>query len=273
MPISTAEALARAAQRLATVSDTPRLDAELLLAHALGITREAMLLERPAPPPEAFAALIARRLHHEPVAYITGHRDFWTVTLDVTPAVLIPRPDSETLIEAALFHFDIAGPRRILDLGTGSGALLLAALDQWPQATGIGIDRSDAALAIARSNAARVAPGRADMRPGDWCAGIDERFDLILCNPPYVEEDAPLPVDVARWEPAGALFAGTDGLDAYRRIAPSLARCIAPGGIACVEMGRGQAEAVEELFTAHGFSAAIHRDLAGITRCLALEVK
>jgi release factor glutamine methyltransferase len=134
-------AAAEAAQRLASVSDTPMLDAELLLAHALGIEREQLLLTpRPAAPHE-FEQLIARRLAGEPVAYIVGRRAFWTIELDVTPDVLIPRPDSETLLDAAVAHFQgTAGPQRILDLGTGSGAMLLAALDQWPAATGLGID-------------------------------------------------------------------------------------------------------------------------------------
>ncbi len=264
--------LAEAVRRLGAVSDTPRLDAELLLAHALGISREA-LLRGDYPTPPGFDALVARRLAHEPIAYITGTRAFWTIDVAVTLAVLIPRPDSETLIEAAVAHFGTGWPKRVLDLGTGSGALLLAALDQWPQARGIGVDASEAALAVARANGARIAPGRASFRLGDWGEGIDERFDLVLCNPPYVEAGVALPPDVARWEPAMALYAGPDGLDAYRALAPQVAQLLAPGGIACVEIGEGQAGAVSGLFAAQGFDVARRGDLAGITRCLTLSTK
>jgi release factor glutamine methyltransferase len=186
--------------------------------------------------------LVQRRLAHEPLAYIIGRRAFWTIELEVAPGVLIPRPDSETLIEAALAHFGDTGPRRILDLGTGPGTLLLAALDQWPGASGIGIDASEAALAIARANAKRLGlAARAEFRLGDWSEGMEERFDLILCNPPYVEAGAALPADVADWEPHGALFAGRDGLEDYRRLAPQVPRLLAPDGIACFEIGQGQA--------------------------------
>lgn len=245
------------ASLLASVSDTPDLDLKLLRAAA----RDDAEL----------AGFIARRLTHEPVAYITGTRGFWTIDLDVTPAVLIPRPDSETLIDAAVAHFGEQGPKRVLDLGTGSGALLLAALDQWPHATGVGVDASEAALAIARHNAGRIAPGRAEMRRGDWTAGIDERFDLVLCNPPYVECGAALDRQVRDWEPAGALFAGADGLDAYRVLAPQIGRVL--DGLACVEIGSTQAAAVTALFEAEGLSATCRRDLAGRDRCLAITRK
>ncbi|OJV34462.1 MULTISPECIES: peptide chain release factor N(5)-glutamine methyltransferase [unclassified Sphingomonas] len=250
-------------------SATPRLDAELLLAHALGITRERMLLtlaDHAAPP--AFAALVERRARYEPVAYITGARAFWTIDLDVAPGVLVPRADSETLIEAAVAHFNgTAGPGRVLDLGTGSGALLLAALDQWPQASGVGLDASPAALAIARDNAARIAPGRATIAAGGW-DGTGEAFDLILCNPPYIAADAALSPEVAEYEPASALFAGPEGLDDYRAIAPVLGRQIAPGGVACIEIGYDQGESAATLFRAAGLAVALRRDLAGRDRCL-----
>ena len=157
------EALADAAVRLAAVSDTARLDAELLMAHALGVARDDLLLRRlDGEAPAAFEPLVARRRAHEPVAYITGRRAFWTIELSVGPGVLVPRPDSETLIEAAIAHFGARTPARILDLGTGPGTLLLAALDQWPEATGLGVDASEAALAWARRNAIP----RADFRLG-----------------------------------------------------------------------------------------------------------
>ena len=265
--MSVRAALAAAAKRLAATSATPRLDAELLMAHALGVAREALLLGRlDDPAPAAFDVLVARRLAHEPIAYITGRRAFWTIELEVGPGALIPRPDSETLIEAALAHFARSGPARILDLGTGPGTLLLAALDQWPDATGLGIDASAEALAYARRNATE----RAESRLGDWGQGIEERFDLILCNPPYVETGADLPADVARYEPEAALHAGADGLDAYRALAPQLARLLAPGGIVCIEIGAGQEKAVSDLMAGEGFTIESRRDLNGIVRCLIL---
>ncbi|HVI98372.1 MAG TPA: peptide chain release factor N(5)-glutamine methyltransferase [Sphingomonas sp.] len=264
------QALATAAAQLAPVSATPRLDAELLMAHALGIPREALLLAHlDAPIPPAFAGLLARRLRHEPVAYITGTRAFWTIELAVGPGALIPRPDSETLIEAALDHFAGRAPRTILDLGTGPGTLLLAALDQWPQATGLGVDRSADALAMARANADRLGmAARARFVEGDWAAGVAGPFDLVLANPPYVGTAEELPPEVREHEPAGALYAGADGLDAYRAIVPDLARLVAPGGVAILEIGHEQAEAVGALVAGTGRSWSLRRDLAGRPRAI-----
>jgi release factor glutamine methyltransferase len=242
---------------LAAVSNTPEFDAKILREHARD--------------DEEFARFIARRLNHEPIAYITGTRGFWTIDLDVTPAVLIPRPDSETLIDAAVAHFGKAGPKRILDLGTGSGALLLAALDQWPKATGVGVDASEAALIVARQNADRIAPERTEMRLGSWTDGIDEAFDLVLCNPPYVETVAVLDPQVRDWEPASALFAGHDGLDDYRILAPQLARVT--GGIACIEIGYTQAAAVTVLLENEGFAVTCRKDYGGRDRCLVAKRK
>jgi release factor glutamine methyltransferase len=263
-------ALAEATARLAEHSETPRLDAELLMAHALGASREALLLgglDRPAP--ESFAPLLERRVGGEPLAYITGTRAFWTIDLAVAPGVLIPRPDSETLIEAAVEHFrGTAGPRRVLDLGTGSGALLLAALAEWPEASGVGIDRSTAALAIAAANAEALGmAGRAEMIEGGW-AGTGEAFDLILCNPPYIGTDEPLPRDVIEHEPHSALFAGTDGLDDYRAIAPRLSGQLSVGGVACIEIGFTQGPVVAALIEAQGLAVDIRADLAGRDRCI-----
>jgi release factor glutamine methyltransferase len=258
-----------AAAKLAPISDTPRLDAELIAAHAAGLERGEMLLRLgDLAVPAGADALLARRLAHEPVAHITGTRDFWTLSLKVTPDVLIPRPDSETLIEAALRHFaGQAGPRRILDLGTGSGALLLAALSEWPQATGLGVDISAGALAVARENAGRCGlADRAEFVAGDWAQGLDGRFDLILCNPPYIEADAVLAPEVADHEPHGALFAGADGLDCYRRLAPEMARLLETGGIALFEIGHDQGRAVSGLFAAEGFAPVLHHDLGGRDR-------
>ncbi len=269
-------ALAGAAARLAAVSDTPRLDAELLLAHALGVTREALLLgaagERAVP--DGFEALVARRLAAEPIAYILGSKAFWTIELQVTPDVLIPRPDSETLIDAAVAHFGRQGPSRVIDLGTGSGALLLAALDQWPGAQGVGIDRSPAALAVAAGNAGRLGMAdRARFLVGDWAEGVAGPFDLLLCNPPYIEAGAQLPEAVARHEPHGALFAGADGLDDYRRIAPMLPRLIAPGGMAAIEIGATQRAAVTALIAAQALEVRCMADLAGRDRCLVVTAR
>lgn len=266
-----AETLRAAAERLSGKSDSPRLDAELLLAHALGIEREELLLKmRDLAVPESFSALIERRAAGEPVAYITGTRDFWTISLRVSPAVLIPRPDTETLLEAAVDHFGKApGPRRILDLGTGSGALLLAALDEWRNATGLGVDQSDAALAVARSNAERLGLARrAEFRLGDWGEGLVERFDLILINPPYISSHAMLPRDVAGHEPHSALFAGPDGLDDYRRIAPQLPLLLADGGMAAIEIGFDQGQSAAAFFRAQGLAVRCRQDLAGRDRCL-----
>jgi release factor glutamine methyltransferase len=267
------EALNLAAAHLAAGSATPRLDAELLMAEAMGVERDALLLsglDREAP--AGFEALVERRAAGEPVAYILGRRAFWTIELEVGPGALVPRPDSETLIEAAFEHFGKAGPHTILDLGTGPGTLLLAALDQWPGATGLGIDRSDDALAYAWANARRLGlADRATFRRGDWGEGLDGRFDLILCNPPYVEQGGTLPRDVVDWEPHSALFAGPDGLEEYRRLAPEIARLIAPEGIACIEIGAGQEAAVSALFSNCGLKVGSRSDLGGHIRCLTIR--
>lgn len=267
-------ALNRAVERFSLISDTPRLDAELLMAAALGIGRDRLILDAPnGEEPAAFADFVERRAQGEPVAYITGHRGFWTIDLEVGPGALIPRPDSETLIAAAVEHFaGTAGPRHILDLGTGPGTLLLAALDQWPQATGVGVDASPDALDYARRNAERIGIGaRAALRTGNWADGIDERFDLLLCNPPYVATNEETGPGVAEYEPGEALFAGPDGLDDYRRLAPELGRLIAPGGLAAIEIGYRQAEAVSVLLQQQGLQSTVAHDLAGRPRALLIR--
>lgn len=265
-------ALAAAAQRLDPVSTTARLDSELLMAHALGVSRNDLLLGHlDDPVPAAFEVLVARRLTHEPIAYITGTRAFWTIELEVGPGVLVPRADSETLIEVAVAHFGERSPVRILDLGTGPGTLLLAALAQWPGATGLGIDASAEALAYARRNADRLGLA-ATFAPGNWADGIGGSFDLILANPPYIGTAETLPAEVRDHEPAAALFAGPDGLDDYRRIVPELPRLLAPGGIAVLEIGSTQAEAVSALLRQHGLVSCVTSDLRGLPRVVsALE--
>lgn len=266
-----ARALTRATQTLSATSDTPRLDAELLMAHSLGCARSDMLLRQTdLMVPEVFAALVERRMCHEPVAYITGRQAFWDLDLSVTPDVLIPRSDSETLIEAAL---EGAAPARVLDLGTGSGALLLAALSAFPDAQGVGIDASAAALAVAADNARRLGFGARPVwlhrswRDAGWSDDLGQ-FELILCNPPYVETDAALAPMVAEHEPHSALFAGPEGLDDYRILVPQIPALLAPGGAAIFEIGHTQAAAVSDLATQAGLSTNMRCDLAGKPRAL-----
>lgn len=239
------------------------------MAHALGVSRQDLLLKHLGDPaPEGFAALVERRIAHEPVAYITGSRGFWTIELRVGPGVLVPRADSEALIEAAVAHFaGTAGPKRVLDLGAGPGTLLLAALAEWPEAHGIGIDASKPALQYAEVNAVDLGMDeRAWFELGDWAKGLDGQFDLILCNPPYIGAGEELGPEVREHEPPAALFAGADGLDDYRRIVPDLSRLLAPGGIAVLEIGWTQGEAVCALVRAAGLAPAIRRDLGGRDR-------
>lgn len=262
-------ALGRATEQLGHISDTPRLDAELLMAAALGIGRDRLILDDPrgeAPP--AFADLVERRRAGEPVAYITGHRAFWTIDLEVGPGALVPRPESETLIAAAVEFFETP-PQRILDLGTGPGTLLLAALDEWPEASGLGIDASEAALDYARRNAVRLGlADRAEFRIGDWAQGIDQRFDLILCNPPYVADGAETGPGVADYEPHEALFAGPEGLEEYRHLAPEIPRLLAAGGLAAIEIGFDQGETATVLFQGQGLNVRLARDLGARPRAL-----
>ncbi|MFA7602089.1 MAG: peptide chain release factor N(5)-glutamine methyltransferase [Novosphingobium sp.] len=271
-----AQALRDAALRLGATSDTPRLDAELLMAEALGVSRSELLLRHmDRPVPGAFAALFERRAEHEPIAYILGRQEFFGLELRVTPAVLIPRGDSEALVEAALAARPDA--TRVLDCGTGSGALLLAVLSWLPDARGIGIDRSAAALAVARDNAARLGLAdrarmiAADWDAPDWDGPLGEPFDLILANPPYVEDAADLAPSVHAHEPHGALFAGPEGLDAYRVLIPQLPHLLAPAGVALIEIGAAQAEAVAAIAAGAGFAARLHRDLGGRPRVLELS--
>lgn len=271
--MTVAAALRAATERLSSTSDTARLDAELLMAHALGCLRTDLLLRHmQAEAPASFAPLVERRLTHEPVAYITGSAEFYGLDLIVTPDVLIPRGDTETLVEAAREAFaNRAPPRRILDLGTGSGALLLAALSLWPQAEGVALERSPGALAVAQANGARHAT-TARFLAGDWTqpGWADDlgQFDLVLSNPPYVEDAAELDPSVRAHEPASALFSGPEGLDDYRVLIPQLPGLLAADGIAIVEIGWTQADAVSALGQASGMTARVHCDLAGRKRAV-----
>jgi release factor glutamine methyltransferase len=273
-------ALCRAGQHLRAASiETPRLEARLLLAHAMACRQEDLLRDpRALVPPEAaarFAELLRRRLDHAPIAHLLGEQEFWSLPFIVSPATLIPRPDSETLIEAALEAFpDRAAVRRVLDLGTGTGCLLLAALSEFPAATGLGLDRVPEAAALARVNAARLGlGGRARFVVADWAAPVAGPFDLVLSNPPYIESAAipGLMPDVARHEPASALDGGMDGLDAYRAIAAALPALLASGGRAVLELGQGQQAAVEAIAAARGLRVLSCRaDLGGVPRALVL---
>ena len=268
-----ARALDDATRQLSTTSDTPRLDSELLMAEALHIDRDRLLLSPPdRQVPDRFRDMVKRRSEGEPVAYITGRRAFWNIELHVGPGVLVPRPDSEVLIASAIEHFEgTAGPERILDLGTGPGTLLLAALDIWPQATGLGIDVSRQALSYASANARRLGfDARAKLMQGNWASGLLERFDLILCNPPYIAEGAELGPGVREYEPDEALFAGSEGLDAYRDLGPQLPRLLNPGGLAAVEIAPDQAEAVTALLARNGLEAKVAQDFARRDRALLL---
>ena len=273
--LTVGEAIRAAAQRLATTSDTARLDAELLAAHLMGMSRSEMLLHHMRDDaPHGLAALVERRAGHEPVAYLTGRQEFYGLPFIVSPAVLIPRGDSEVLVDAALAEQPEA--RRVLDCGTGSGALLLAVLSRLHGAQGVGIDSSPAALDVAARNAEALG-----LRPqarfvlADWTrpgwADALGRFEVILANPPYVEQDAELDPDVRDHEPASALFAGPDGLDDYRILVPQLPDLLAPGGVAVVKIGHRQAAPVSAIAEAAGLVAELRRDLADRPRALVLR--
>ena len=270
-----AQALRDAAATLGAISDTARLDAEVLMAHALGVARSDLLLRHMRDPvPAAFQGLVARRMEHEPVAYITGTQEFYGRSFGVSADVLIPRGDSETLVEAALAAH--SAPVRVLDCGTGSGALLLSVLAERPEAKGVGIDRSAAALAVASGNAHALGlAGRVQMLQRDWDQpgwrdGLG-LFDLILANPPYVEDAAELDISVRAFEPAGALFAGIEGLDAYRVLIAQLPELLTKNGTAQVEIGWTQADAVAVIAAQAGFITELHHDLAGRPRVISLR--
>lgn len=260
--------------------DNVRFEARLLLARAAGLSIEQLVARGGGPAPAAVVTalreLTARRVRREPMAYILGEREFWGLTFKVSPAVLVPRSDSETLIETALELVpDRARPLRLLDLGVGSGCLLLTLLREYPEATGVGMDASEAALAMARENAdslgvaARARLTLGDWRQPDWIERLGGPFDLLVSNPPYIESrtiDGLMP-EVARHEPRLALDGGTDGLDAYRLIAAAAPRLIVPGGWLLAEGGEGQAPDIAGIFAAAGLSPQpARKDLAGVER-------
>lgn len=277
-PLTIAAALRRTARLLdeAGVSEAPR-EARLLLGHAIGFGPEILV----ADPGRALSgdqaagldALVRRRHRREPMSHILGRREFWSLEFRVTADTFDPRPDSETLIEAALAAIsDRDAALEILDFGTGTGCLLLALLSELPKAHGLGIDISDAALAVAGENANRLGLAhRAVFRRGDWGRGITGRFDVIVANPPYICRDqiALLQPEIAQFEPTVALDGGVDGLDCYRALGDHLARLLAPHGFAAVEIGEGQAVEIKRIFLGSGLEIRnLRHDLSDIARCL-----
>jgi release factor glutamine methyltransferase len=265
------ERLQQDAQRLARVAEQPRFEADLLWAHALGLSRAQLLMrDREVPPVDsaaAAAALVERRCNGEPVAYLLGQRGFWSLTLKVTPAVLIPRPETELLVEWALENIPQDREVRVADLGTGSGAIALAIAASRARARVVATDRSIDALAVARANAESNALRNVEFRHGDWWAALaGERFDLIVSNPPYIaENDAHLPA--LRYEPRLALTSGHDGLDAIRILVAGAQPYLNAGGSLYIEHGAGQGAAVRDLFAAAAFVASeTRRDYAGHER-------
>jgi release factor glutamine methyltransferase len=250
---------------------TPRLDAELLLAHLLKVERIRLYthFDQPLKPEElaAFRELIKRRLAGEPVAYLVGKREFRSLELSVDPRVLIPRPDTETLVEAALELLPAHGAARVVDVGTGSGAIAIAIAVARPEVEVEAVDRSLEAAEVARANAARLAP-RVRVHIGDLLAGISGSIDLVVSNPPYIPTSSigTLQAEVQR-EPRLALDGGADGLDVVRRLVRESAACLRAGGALALEIGAGQADATAQLLTEAGFTAIRkHPDLAGIER-------
>ena len=272
------EAWLNGAARLAAAGiESARLDARVLLACVMDLaTGELLTAKDPSPEQvERYEDLLARRIAREPVAYITGVREFWSLPFAVGPGVLIPRPETETLLEEALRFFpDRDAQLEVLDLGTGSGCLLIAFLKSFPKARGIGIDRSAEALAWARRNGERLdVADRSEWREGGWSAAGGATFDLVLSNPPYLTmaEAEALAPEIARYEPASALLAGADGLNAYRALAPLFVRYMKPNGRVIVEIGAGQADAVSQVLASHGLEIlGVRPDLANVPRAIAV---
>lgn len=277
--IGVRECLSRGTERLAAAGvDSARLDARVLLAHAMGVPAETLIFAG-APTPEqhdCYESLIARRAAREPLAYIVGRKEFWSLPFAVGPGVLIPRPETETLVDEAMRTFpDRNQALDVLDLGTGSGCLLIAFLSEYPNARGVGIDESAAALDWARRNAAgNGVERRCTWLKGGWDAGA-RRFDVIFSNPPYLasRENAALTPEIANFEPPGALYGGEDGLDAYRALGPVIAGALRPGGWAGLEIGMGQLDRVCEILARSGLEfAGVTPDLSGIPRCVAVRL-
>jgi len=260
--------------------DSPDLDARILVGHALGLDHTALVRagNQQLEPQEIarIETLAVRRLAHEPIARITTVKEFWGLPLKITPAVLVPRPETETVVEEALAILDRTAARsralRIADLGVGSGAILIALLTELPNACAIGTDRDPTALAVAHENAQRMGVAtRAAFVACDFGAALAPGCDLVVTNPPYIctDEIAGLEPDVREFDPRGALDGGPDGLVAYRAIAVDAQRILAPGKYLIAEIGKGQGDAVAALFAAAGFGGMrIVPDLAGASRAV-----
>jgi release factor glutamine methyltransferase len=262
----------RATGLLADVSDTAALDADVLLAHVLGRPRAWLMAHGEEPltgaASESLARLLGRRLDREPMAYLTGTREFWSLEFDVTPATLVPRPETELLVELALARTPPDADVRIAELGTGSGAIAVALAVERPRAHIIATDVSADALAVARANAARHGARNVDFIESDWWSALAGcQFDLVISNPPYVAAGDPGFAGELRHEPRSALASGDDGLDDIRRIAAGLDAALTGRGMACIEHGHMQADAVAGILCGCGFTATrTHRDLAGLAR-------
>ncbi len=268
-----------AAERLAPFHDTAQLDAEVLLAFALGKSRAHLHTwperELDAATWHRFQDLVERRCSGEPVAYITGHREFWSLSLKVTRDTLIPRPETELLVELALTALPADRPGRVADIGTGTGAIALAIARERPQWTVVATDVSDPALEVARGNAEHLGIHNVEFRMGDLCEPLcGEAFDMIVSNPPYVAAADPhLTQGDVRFEPTGALVAGPDGLDVIRRLALCARELLVPGGLLLLEHGYDQAAAVRDLLSRHGYrDIASHRDTAGCSRAVSARL-
>lgn len=261
--------------------ESPELDARLLIGHALGLTHAQLASDAARILSEqdmdAIKSLVMRRLRREPVARITGRKEFWSLPLRVSAATLVPRPDTETIVEAALAAAGHSKrTMRILDLGTGTGAILLALLNELPNATGLGSDINPLTLEIACANARELGfENRSRFIVSDFGAALTETFDLIVSNPPYIatSELSDLPPEVRDYDPRIALDGGPDGLDCYRRIAADAPRLLNPEGIIVVEIGAGQSAAITAIFKTAGFKAtsAPQPDLAGVPRALVFQ--
>ncbi|HVY12160.1 MAG TPA: peptide chain release factor N(5)-glutamine methyltransferase [Alphaproteobacteria bacterium] len=274
-----AQFLQEAVQRLQATEDALR-EARLLLAAALGLDGAEILAhgEKNLTAEEEKTAdeWLSRREKGEPLSRLRGRRDFWKSSFLLNEATLDPRPETETIIEAALAHYSGAAPQRILDLGTGTGCILLSLLQEFPHASGLGTDQSARALQAAKENASRLGlQSRAQFQQTNWADGIDEKFDLIVSNPPYIpaKNIATLQPEVRLFDPPKALDGGDDGLEAYRQIAKTLPRLLKPEALAILEIGMGQDKDVEKIFAAQNFKLMeARKDLAGITRALVFHI-
>jgi release factor glutamine methyltransferase len=276
-----ASVLADAARRLDEGGvENPRGEARVLLSHVLGLGPEKVIghpeLEIDGDGVSKFEAALSRRVLREPMSHVLGKREFWSLNFRVTPDTLDPRPDSETVVEAVFEHISDRGRRlRVLDLGTGTGCLLLAILSELPNATGVGVDISPAALDIAKENSKTLGfDNRAEFKLAQWDDGLDDAFDIVVSNPPYIPttELSRLEPEVSRFEPRLALDGGTDGLLEYRALAPVIARRLHREGMAVVELGAGQSVPVSDIMNSDGLRIVDQRhDLGGVIRCLVLR--